>query len=122
LPHSGCEPGEASGSSFSNAFAPLEAPLVVPAADEDHRVIITIKPACLSPDAPSERLPGRWLSDAEQLVWKCLGPDEWLVGKEIAARCGREHDTKLRYLLMNLEDRGVLLHEDGRGYARAGMP
>lgn len=79
-------------------------------------VTITV---CTAGQQESEPIPGRWLSDAEQLVWRAIQVGQWLNGKEIAARCGREHDTKLKYLLLNLEDRGVLVHEDGKGYARA---
>lgn len=60
---------------------------------------------------------GRMLSEDEaRVVAVFRRPDEWLVGKEIAARLGQSHNTKLRYLLMNMEGRAVLLHEDGKGY------
>jgi len=83
----------------------------------DLAVTITVHP----PGAPeaADRVPGRMLSSTEQLVWQAIQPGEWLVGKEIAGRIGRDYDVRLRYLLLNLEDRGVLAHEDGKGYARA---
>lgn len=80
-------------------------------------VTITVCPAGQQESVP---LPGKWLSPTGLLIWRAFsGPGEWLVGKEIAARIDRDHDTKLRYLLLDMEERGVLLHEDGKGYARA---
>lgn len=66
-------------------------------------------------------MPGRWLSELEANIWRAIKPGEWLTGKQVAVRLGRDYDRdpKLKHLLANLEDRGVLLHEDGQGYARA---
>jgi hypothetical protein len=65
------------------------------------------------------KYPGRFLSDAELLVWRALD-GKTLTGQAIADAVGRPYDTKLKHLLMNLEDREVIHHpEDGAGYARA---
>lgn len=97
---------------------PLEGPLAVKAGDDEHRVVIAVSPANLEAE-PAEQRPGEWLSPLGRLLWNALPPGEWLVGKQIASRAGLPYEAKLKHILQDLEDRGVLLHEDGRGYARA---
>lgn len=80
-------------------------------------VSIQVVPVNLEP-AASARLPGSWLSSQEQLIWNALN-GEPLLGKQIAAKLGWDYSTKLRYLLSNLEDRGVLHHDEVAGYSRA---
>lgn len=67
------------------------------------------------------RYPGTWLSSTEQLIWNALA-ERALLGKQIAAKLGWEYSTKLKFLLSNLEDRGVLLHDETSGYSRAELP
>ena len=71
--------------------------------------------------APPPQYPGAWLSSTEQLIWRALDRRP-LLGKQIAAAMGMEYGTRLKVLLSNLEERGVLTHDEATGYARAPLP
>lgn len=83
-------------------------------------VVVTVEVAPADPAATlyPTRYPGHWLSATEQLIWRVLeaGP---LLGKQIASAMGWDYSTRLKVLLANLEERGVLTHDEVEGYARA---
>lgn len=89
----------------------------------ENGVAVTIT-VCAAGEAECQPYPGRWFSDAEALVWQAIKPGERLVGKEIAARCGKKYDDpRFKAMLMNLVDREILHNDDdGKGYARAIAP
>jgi hypothetical protein len=96
---------------------PSGPPVCGSARDRLYRVRITVAPA----DAltgQGEHFPGLHFSPFEVAVYHCLraasgGP---LSGKQIAARCSTDYDTKLKYLLQNLEERKVITLVEGKGY------
>jgi hypothetical protein len=97
---------------------PPDEPVSVEVAEEGVRVSIRLH-RCQDEATPDRaRMPGRHLSSAEALIWEALGGDT-LQGKQIAAKIGWEYGPKLKILLANLYDRGVIGHEDGEGYSRA---
>ena len=63
---------------------------------------------------------GQWFSPLESAILLAIGSDA-LGGKEVAAKTGQPYDPRLKTLLRNLVDRGVLLHTS-EGYRRAGIP
>jgi hypothetical protein len=83
------------------------------------QVCVEVNPVNAAETQAFVKYPGLFLSAFEQLVWGVVDEKTPLVAKEIAVKIGRAYDAKLKYLLLNLEDRGVLTHEDGRGYLRA---
>lgn len=99
---------------------PITADITGSADRADGGVIVRVYPVN-QPGLPPLNTPGTWLSPIEQLIWNALAGPEPLVGKEIAAKIGLPHDPRIKYLLKNLEDRGVLTHEDGQGYSRGGL-
>jgi hypothetical protein len=97
---------------------PPDEPVSVEVAEDGVRVSIRLH-RCQDDPAPGRaRIPGRHLSSAEALIWECLGADS-LQGKQVAVRIGMEYGPRVKVLLANLVDRGVLNHEDGDGYSRA---
>lgn len=93
-------------------------PLVVQVSESDLTVSIKVAPSDSVEGRSAVQFPGMWLSASEQLIWGALG-DGPLIGKKIAGRLNWEYTTRLRYLLSNLEERGVLVHDETTGYARA---
>ena len=60
---------------------------------------------------------GSFFSLPESALVNAIGPTACLVGKKIAAICGQVYDTRVKILLANLIDRGVLEHDaGGQGY------
>lgn len=93
-------------------------PLAVEVDDGVHRVTITVDRVD-SAGGQAQRFPGNFFSPRELLVWQALanGP---LTGEGICAAIpGWRYDTPVKYLLSNLEERGVIRREDRRGYERA---
>lgn len=70
---------------------------------------------------PPAKYPGTWLSATEQLIWRALERKP-MLGKQIAAATGIDYGTRLKVILSNLEERGVLIHDETTGYARAPLP
>jgi hypothetical protein len=62
---------------------------------------------------------GRFLSDIETAIVTAIGSG-CLQGKEIAAKLSRKYDPALKIIIKNLHDRGVLTHQSGEGYRKAG--
>ena len=99
--------------------APVREAIEVRAGDDGGVVRVVLSPPGLD-GAPEER-PGKWLSALELIVWRALD-GKVLSGKALAAQCGEEYGPKIKYLLLNLEERGVITHDPGQGYSRAGLP
>ena len=98
---------------------PLSRPIRIEVHEGNLTVLIAVNP---NGQAENKQIPGRFLSDAEHRVWDAIHADEWLVGKEIAARVGKKYDDpRFKALLANLADRGVLDHDDDndKGFRRA---
>jgi hypothetical protein len=99
----------------------LRKAVTVQAHDREHQVTIVVQPVGTQAGqvGPPPGVPGRFLSDSEAAVVNALGAAAGarLNGKQLAARCSREYDTKFKHLLMNLEDREVIDHDPGDGYA-----
>lgn len=95
--------------------APAE-PVKAEYVETDLIVRIEVVPASVGGEVTAT--PGKWLSTPEQSIWAVLenGP---LLGKQIASKLGWAYDQRIKQFLSNLEDRGVLTHDDGIGYARA---
>jgi len=93
-------------------------PITVHVRNRSHEVRIQVNPVNLTEPPPIERYPGAWLSPLELLVWRAFEENQALSGKQIAARTGQEYGPKLKYLLLNMEDRGLLTHDTGVGYTR----
>jgi hypothetical protein len=93
-------------------------PLCVTARNAANRVTVRVEAAPADAGA-AVCYPGRHLSSVELLVWNALA-DGAKYSKEIAHAIGWSQDqSKLRILLANLEDRGVIVHEERQGYSRA---
>lgn len=84
-------------------------------------VTITVCPADQEESVP---IPGRFFSDLGQLVWNAIQPGEYLAGKQVGKKIGRDYETdaKLKYQLQDLKERGVLDHDHRKGYSRAIAP
>lgn len=98
----------------------LKKSLTVQAKDREHLVVLLVQPVGSGPGrvGPPPGVPGRFLSDAEAAVVNALsGSAERINGKQLAARVSREYDTKFKHLLLNLEEREVIDHAPGDGYA-----
>ncbi len=80
--------------------------------DGDLRVIVQI-----APTTATVANPGLWLSETEGRVLAILRhADTPMSGKMIAARLKMRYDTRLKYLLLNMEERELIRHTPNRGY------
>lgn len=99
-------------------------PVTIVARDGDIRVIVTVAPEGVPVDAGAapEGVKGIFLSPIEAAIVNALkaAMGAALSGKVIAARVSQEYDTRLKYLLVNLEERQIIEHEHGAGYRIAG--
>jgi hypothetical protein len=100
------------------AGAELARPVRVRSCDGRYRLTLTVAPADMVAPIDHVRPPGLHFSPAEAAVYQCLlaaggGP---LSGKQIAVRTSLPYETKLKYLLQNLEEREVLSLIEGKGY------
>lgn len=109
----------------------LARPVTVTATDGEVRVQVTVGPADGPPGPATGRPPdvyGRFLSSAEAAVVQALiaagalpadgAPS--LLGKQVAARLGRDYDSTFKNLLSNLDERQVINHTPNEGYRLAG--
>jgi hypothetical protein len=62
------------------------------------------------------KYPGSHFSPTERLIWNALA-DGPRLGKQIAAAIGQEYDARLKVILRNLVERGVIDTTDA-GYSR----
>lgn len=100
------------------AQAPPEVPLTVRAARGDLAVRIEVAPSHPPGKQADGKVPGRHLSDVEQLIWDALA-ERPLIGKQIASKIAHEYDSSLKVLLRNLVNRRVIVPDQSGGYARA---
>lgn len=98
----------------------LDRPITARCRDRARTSIVTIGPRGAQVEPDSE-LSGHFFSPLESAVWVAL-KDSPLLGKQIAAALGRKYDPELKYLLSNLEERGVITRVAGRGYFRSNSP
>jgi len=127
----------------SRAYATLAAlggremkrPLTVSATDGEIRVEMIIGPASapeggsLAPGSPPAGVYGLFLAPLEAAVVNALlaggcreGKEPALSGKQVAARCARGYDTQLKYALVLMEERRIIIHQPGQGYRLTGPP
>src|SRR4051794_6653008 len=70
-------------------------PLAVAARDGRYRVDVAVTPgAGPAGTATPIGMAGRYFSDVEAALVNALGPDGCLSGKQLAAKLGREYDTR----------------------------
>lgn len=86
-------------------------------AEEDGLTIVVLAYQTGSETQPDEKMPGKYLSPTEQLIWNAL-EEKALVGKVIAARIKDQYDSTFKTLLSNLVQRGVITPDENGGYRR----
>jgi hypothetical protein len=99
-------------------------PIVVREASDTHEVKILVHPAGQRSPDEGEPLPGRHLNDLELAVWLTLAGETPLGVQAIANRMRRRLDNRLKYTLLGLAGRGVLVTSQDGGlklYARAAV-
>lgn len=105
----------------------LSRPVTVTAHDRDYLVTLTVQPAGTAAGA-SAAPPGLagalFLSPVEAAVVNALtaAAGQPLSGKQLAAKCFQDYDTKFKYILQNLEERRVIHLEPSVGYRLGGRP
>lgn len=103
---------------------PVTRPIAVRAANELTAVQISVRPVDDVTHA-IDGLPGMHFSPLERLIYdavlaeKTRQPDRPITGKVVASRLGHEYNAKLKIVLGNLVERGVLTHAAGEddGYS-----
>lgn len=95
-------------------------PVSVAASDGTVRVMVVVSgidgPAAAG--VAPEGVKGLFLSPIEAAIVNALqaAGGVALSGKVLASRVSQEYDTRMKYVLVNLEDRQVISHESGQGY------
>jgi hypothetical protein len=99
-------------------------PLLVSEKSETHEVKILVHPVGQRSQGEEEPIPGRMLNDLETAVWLALANEPPLSVQAIANRVRRKLDNRLKYTLLGLAGRGVLVTSQDGGqklYARAAV-
>jgi hypothetical protein len=79
------------------------------------QVVVVVHPAhAHGTPAGDEPRVGLWLSPLGLLVWRALA-DGPLSGKEIAAAVGQKYENRMKYLLLDMEEREVIRHDRATG-------
>jgi hypothetical protein len=99
-------------------------PLVVSEKSDTHEVTILVHPVGQRRPGEEEPIPGRMLNDLETAVWLALANEPPLSVQAIANRVRRKNDNRLKYTLLGLAGRSVLVTSQDGGlklYARAAV-
>jgi hypothetical protein len=98
----------------------LTEPLYAKDRDEWHAAHVLLAPVAVAYAPGAVPMLGRFYSPLEEMVVRLLaGTGQPLQGKQIALGLGRPCDRDLRGELGTLEARGVIVHQNGEGYALA---